>query len=540
MITRKSLADGFTAFVLAGLLYGAFVLAGLLYGASAPAQTPDPAPDRPNIVLIMADDVGYSDIGPYGSEIRTPALDRLANEGLRFTQFYNMAKCETTRATLHTGLIFEKRHAGNAGSLGRLLRTAGYYTAMVGKEHFSRWVPEQVYSAAGFDDALIYPVINQYFIPPDGEWQNPFFLNGEEIAPEDMPVSQPPFFKTDVLTDYALGFLDKAEASGKPFFLYLPYHAGHYPLQAREEDIARYRGSYLQGWDAVREARYARMLELGVIPPNARLSPPEDNVNAFRGPYRGDIYSYRPWTSLDAAERDALDLEMAVFAAMIDRLDQNIGRVIAKLEQMGALNDTLVVFLSDNGSCPYDSNRDFSIPPGGPASYRTLSAAWANAGNTPFRFYKQYGHEGGAHTHFIARWPGAIAPGSTDQPAHVVDLLPTLLDVAGADYPESADGLPTPTLDGSSLLPVFRGETRPEPAILISGFTERFRMVRMGDWKLARVNAEPWELYNLADDPTELDDRAAIDRATLDALVGAYHDWIREQGAVVPRFDEVP
>ena len=375
---------------------------------------------------------------------------------------------------------------------------------------------------------------------PNIAWQNPFFLNGEEIAAEDMPVSDPPFYKTDVLTDYALDFLDNAEASGKPFFLYLPYHPGHYPLQAREEDIARYRGSYLQGWDAVRAARYERMRELGVVPVNARLSPPEDNVNAYRGPYRGDIYRYRPWESLSEAEQDALDLEMAVYAAMIDRLDQNIGRVIAKLERMNALEDTLIVFLSDNGACPYDSNRDFSIPPGGPASYRTLSAAWANVGNTPFRFYKQYGHEGGAHTHFIARWPAAVAPGLTDQPAHVADLLPTLLEVAGASYPQSADGTPTPTLDGSSLLPVLRGETRPEPEILISGFTERFRMVRMGDWKLVRVNAQAWELYNLADDPTELDDRAASDTSTLDALVGRYQDWIRAQGAVIPRFDEVP
>ena len=517
----------------------ALVAAGLLSGCRTPVP-PDSetAPERPNIVLIMADDLGYSDIGPYGSEIRTPSLDRLAGDGLRFTQFYNMAKCETTRATLHTGLFLEKRHAGNARSLGGLLRDAGYYTAMVGKEHFAYWVPEQVYSASSFDDALIHPAGNQYFIPPDGVWTNPFFLNGEEIAGEDMPVRDPPFYKTDVLTDYALGFLDRAEESGKPFFLYLPYHAAHYPLQAREEHIARYRGTYLAGWDAVRAARYERMRALGVIPPSARLSPPEDNVNAFRGPYRGDVYHYRPWASLSPGEQDALDLEMAVYAAMVDRLDQNIGRVIAKLEALDALDNTLVVFLSDNGSCPYDSNRDFSIPPGGPASYRSLSAAWANVGNTPFRYYKQYGHEGGPHTHFIAHWPSLIAPGLTDQLAHVADLLPTMLDLAGAAYPQSAAGAPTPALDGQSLLPVFRGETRPEPALLIAGFTERFRMVRMGDWKLVRVNAQQWELYNLADDPTELEDRATEDAATLDALVTAYHDWIRDQEAVVPHFGE--
>ena len=497
-------------------------------------------PERPNIVLIMADDVGYSDIGPYGSEIRTPNLDRLAEGGLRFTQFYNMAKCETTRAALHTGLFFAKRDAGNARSLGGLLRDAGYHTAMTGKEHFSAWVPDHVHARHNFDDALTYPVINQFFIPPDGAWQNPFFLDGEEIAVEDMPVSDPPFYKTDVLTDYALRFLDNAEASGKPFFLYVPYHVAHYPLQAREEDIARYRGSYRRGWDAVRAERYARMRELGVIPPNARLSPPEDNVNRYRGPFRGDVYHYRPWESLTEAEQDALDLEMAVYAAMIDRMDQNIGRLLARLTEMNALDDTLVLFLSDNGSCPYDSNRDFSIPPGGPASYRTLSAAWANVGNTPFRFYKQYGHEGGSHTHFIAHWPAVVEPGLSDQPAHVADLLPTLLDATGGVYPATVNGRPTPVLDGSSLLPVLRGGTRPAPDILVSGFTERFRMVRIGDWKLVRVNAQRWELYNLADDPTELDDRADDDPATLDRLVAAYHAWIRGHAAVVPRFDEVP
>lgn len=232
------------------------------FGPAGPAAG-QPPPERPNIVLIMADDVGYSDIGPYGSEIRTPNLDRLAEGGLRFTQFYNMAKCETTRAALHTGLFFAKRDAGNARSLGGLLRDAGYHTAITGKEHFSGWVPDHVYARHNFDDALTYPVINQFFIPPDGAWQNPFFLDGEEIAVEDMPVADPPFYKTDVLTDYALRFLDNAEASGRPFFLYVPYHVAHYPLQAREEDIARYRGSYRRGWDAVRAERYARMRELG-------------------------------------------------------------------------------------------------------------------------------------------------------------------------------------------------------------------------------------------------------------------------------------
>ncbi len=243
-----------------------------------------PRPERPNILLIMADDVGYSDIGPYGSEIRTPHLDRLADGGLRFTQFYNMAKCETTRAALHTGLFFAKRDADNARSLGGLLRDAGYHTAMTGKEHFSGWVPEHVHARHNFDDALTYPVINQYFVPPDGAWQNPFLLDGEEIAVADMPVADPPFYKTDVLTDYALRFLDNAEASGKPFFLYVPYHVAHYPLQARRGHRALPR---LVSPGMGRGARGAVRAHARAGGHNARLSPPEDNVEYPPGMGRG-------------------------------------------------------------------------------------------------------------------------------------------------------------------------------------------------------------------------------------------------------------
>ncbi len=513
-------------------------LAWLTLAGPAGAQGVE-GPRRPNIVLIMADDLGFSDIGSYGSEIETPHLDRLADGGLRFTQFYNMAKCETTRASLMTGLFASKRHADNARSMGGLLREVGYHTVMVGKEHLSNWVPEHVRARRAFDRSLVYWAINPYFTPPDGEWTNPFELDGKEIATADMPVSRPPFYKTDVLTDYALRFLDESAESGRPFLLYLPYHVAHYPLQARDEDIARYRGRYRKGWDRVRAERFERMKVSGVISSHARLSPPEDNINKFRGPYRDRIYDYRPWDSLGDEEKDALDLEMAVFAAMVHRLDVNVGRVLGKLDELGLREETLVLFLSDNGSCPYDSNRNFSIPPGGPASYRTLSAAWANVGNTPWRFYKQYGHEGGPHTHLIAHWPGVVPPGFNHAPAHVVDLLPTLLDLAGTDYPEAVEGRPTPRLDGRSLLPLLRGGTRPDPPILIAGFTERFRMVRIGDRKIVRVNAEPWELYDLEKDPTELDKLAGRHPDALAEILAAYRRWIRDQGAEMPLRDEV-
>lgn len=230
---------------------------------------------------------------------------------------------------------------------------------------------------------------------------------------------------------------------------------------------------------------------------------------------------------------------MAVFAAMVDRLDRNVGRVLARLETLGVADDTLVLFLADNGSCPYDSNEDFTIPPGGPGSFRTLSAAWANVGNTPYRYFKQYGHEGGTRTPFFARWPARVEPGTTDAPGHVADLFPTLLDIAGTAYTTTVDGKPTPALDGASLLPVLDGGSRPQPEPMISGFTERFRAVRMGDWKIVRVNGEPWQLYHLPSDPTELDDRAAAEPALLERLVGRYEAWIREHDAVMPLYDEV-
>lgn len=481
---------------------------------------------RPNVVLIVGDDIGFSDIGCYGSEIATPNLDNLAAKGQRFTQFYNMAKCNPTRSSLMTGLYLPRENSENAQPFPQLMRQAGYYTAMSGKEHFDGWVPNRCRAVNCFDDSFAYEKINNYFVPPSGKFNNPFMLNGKKIAAKDIPVNDPPFYKTDVVTDYALDFLDKATRQDKPFLLYLPYHPGHYPLQARKEDIAKYRGKYKRGWDVIRKERFERQKKLGVIDKNCKLSPPEDNINKFRGPYRGNIYKYRPWDSISRQERDELDLEMAVFAAMIDRMDQNIGRVLKKLKETGVADNTLVIFFSDNGSCPYDSNKDFSIPPGGANSYRTLCAGWANVGDTPFRYYKQYGHEGGCRTHFITHWPKVIKPGIRKEPAHLVDIYPTMLEMAGAKYPTSVDQRPTPALDGSSLMPLFRNKTRSQPEIIISGFSDRFRMVRCGDWKIVKANNGDWQLYNIKDDPTELKDLSIAKPEKVEELAVKYEEWL--------------
>lgn len=515
-------------------LFLLFTLSVILFGCNAERKEPDEAAKKPNIILFMADDIGFSDLGCYGAEIQTPNLDRLAEGGLRFRHFYNMAKCETTRSSLITGL-----YEGNerAISFVPLLREAGYSAVISGKEHFARWVPKDCYFAETFEKSLTFWATTEYFVPPADTFQRPFFLNGRRIRPDEIDAEIEPKYKTDFITDYGLRWLDEMlSKKDQPFFLFLPYHVAHYPLQARPEDIAKYRGQYKNGWDSIRAERFARMQELGVIEPDVRLSPPEGNTNKFRRASHGgweDIRAqwptYYPWDSMTEEEKDEKDLEMAVFAAMIDRLDQNIGRVLRRVEEAGELDNTLILFFTDNGSCPFDSNLDFDIPPGPAESYRCLSPPWANVGNTPFRLYKQNGHEGGSNTHFIAHWPGVIQPGQiTGQPGHVVDLFPTFLDVAGLTYPENYKGKSTLALDGRSLLPVFRGEQRTEPDHFISGHTDRFRMFRSGDWKIVRQNAGEWELYDLSNDATELNNLAESRPDKLAELAGKYESWKKQ------------
>ncbi len=465
---------------------------------------------RPNIVIIIGDDIGYSDLGCYGAEIQTPHLDDLANKGMKFRHFYNMAKCNPTRSSLITGQFMGD---DKSVSFVSLLRNAGYSAVMSGKEHFDSWVPQECYFAETFEKSFTFWATTEYFVPPSGVFQRPFYLNGIEVSADEIEADILPKYKTDFITDYALRWLDSIEDREQPFLLLLPYHAAHYPLQARPEDVEKYKGKYMVGWDSIRARRFDRMKELGLIGETAELSPPENNTNRFRGSPDGwpDIRKkwplYYPWDSMTEKEKKDKDLEMAVFAAMIDRMDQNIGRVTSWLKEHDQLDNTLILFFSDNGSCPFDSNVDFDIPPGPAESYRCLSTPWANVGNTPYRLYKQNGHEGGAKTHFIAHWPNQIESGViSDQVGHVVDLFPTFLDVAGISNAENDNNLPD--LDGMSLLPALLGEEQQREQHMISGHSDRFRMYREGDWKMVRQNGDAWELYNLASDPTELHDLA--------------------------------
>jgi arylsulfatase len=460
---------------------------------------------KPNIILIMADDIGISDIGCYGSEIHTPNIDRLAEQGLRFTTFYNMAKCNPTRSSMLTGL-----YKGGEGAvhLAQLTKQAGYFNIMSGKEHFDEWVPDYCKAENVFDHSFYFWATTEYFLPPSGEFERPFYLEGKQVSAAEIEHEKSPMYKTDFITDYALNWLDEAFEKEDPFFLYLPYHAAHYPLQARPEDIAKYRGTYLKGWDKWRQERFEKMKALNVLPENTRLSKAEGNLNKKRGPLVPSYTDYYPWDGLSEAQQDSLDLEMAVFAAIIDRMDQNIGRVLEKLNENNKLENTLIMFLVDNGSCPFYSNKIPDVQPGPADSYWCLRSTWANLGNTPYRQFKQAGHEGGCHTPFIACWPGVIPPNTiTSQPGHVVDLAPTFLDVLDISYPDTIHGVSALPLHGSSLMPVFKGETRQEPDYFISGL-DAFRMFRSGEHKIVRMNGGAWELYNIKEDPSETENLA--------------------------------
>lgn len=508
------------------VLITCITLTGLNIFSPVNAQTVGTKKAKPNILLILADDIGYSDIGCYGSEISTPNLDKLAQGGVRFRQFYNMAKCNPTRSSLLTG-----QYQGNQESVNIAisLKEQGYETMHCGKEHFDKWVPKSAYAQNCFDQSLSYWTLNEFLMPKDSSFMRPFVLNGKELRADEIEYSDAIFYKPNVVTDYAIKFLDTANTDEKPFFLYMAYNVAHFPLQALSEDIAEYRGKYKQGWDVLRKKRYEKLIEQGLIDKKTKLSPPEDNINKFRppllskGPWK-NVHKYRPWEELRESEKDTLDLEMAVYAAMIDRMDQNIGRLIQKLKDMGEFDNTLIVFLTDNGSCPYWARSNKKIPIGTTDSKWSLSAAWANLGNTPYRYYKQYGHEGGCNTHFIAHWPKHIKANTIEeQTGHVLDLYPTFLELSGAEI--------TPDLDGKSLLPVLEGKKRKVPEFYVSGHKD-FRMFRKGDWKVIQVNRTNWELYNIEKDPTELNNLAEVESEKFNELKALCKVWIEQHPLV--------
>jgi arylsulfatase A-like enzyme len=446
-----------------------------------------PTNAQPNILLILADDMGFSDLGCYGSEIKTPNLDRLAAGGVRFSQFYNSAKCEPTRASLMSGQYWQDCGLGvqRGLTMGQAMKSAGYDTFALGKWHLDGNPVER-----GFD---------HYFGHLGGG--SDYFKGSRTHRLDDkpfVPANDGKFYTTDANADYAIKFIDEAHAQhpDKPFFTYLAFNAPHASLQAWPKDIAKYRGKYRLGWDQLREQRYQKQIELGITKKEWALSPRPHTIPA--------------WDSLTDAEKDFEDARMAVYAAQVDRMDQAIGRVLAKIKELGEEENTLVIFLSDNGASPYDHGkvtaRKIETLLAG-TSHFGYGLGWANASATPFRHYKRNMSNGGSSTACIASWPAVVKQrgGITDQRAHIIDLMATIVDVGGGQWPEEFGGEKIAPLPGKSLRPILLGEQRvPHETLYFQLFDHR--AVIAGDMKLVSDWGRPWELFNLATDRTELHD----------------------------------
>ena len=533
----------------------------------------------PNIILILSDDMGYSDIGCYGSEIATPTLDALAQGGVRFTQFYNTARCCPTRAALLTGLYAHQAGIGHmvddwstkvgdayAGDLSKravtiaeALKPAGYGTYMVGKWHVTNkakattdaekdnW-PRQ----RGFD--RFYGTIHgagSFFDP------NTLVRDNTLISPYADPEYQPrEFYYTDAINDQAARFVTehKERSAEKPFFLYMAHTAAHWPMHAKESDIAKYRGKYDAGYDAIRTARLEKMKQLGLLDSRWQVSP-----------QAGD------WSKVNNKAWEARCME--VYAAMIDCMDQGIGRLVDTLKKNGQYENTLILFLQDNGGCAEQMGRNGSLKPraeaptlptlprdylqpdmipkqtrdgfptrqgagvmpGGADTFIGYGRNWANVSNTPFREYKHWEHEGGISTPLIAHWPRGITSdrhGKLEaQPGHLIDLMATCVDLAGAKYPAEFKGLPIPPMEGVSLAPAFGGKplNRPQP---IFWEHEGNRAIRMGDWKLVSKYPGGWELYDIAADRTEMNDLAAQRPERLKEMSSRWETWAKRVGVM--------
>ena len=511
---------------------------------------PVPGESRPNIVLIVADDLGYSDLGSYGGEIHTPNLDRLAAGGLRFSQFYNNAICDKSRASLLSGLYSQQvggRRMENSVTLAEVLQSAGYRTLMTGKWHLDGMPVER-----GFDRyfGLLDGTCNCFNPgeqrpgePPPGIKSTGslarFAIDDKVIhpfTPEDKN-----FYTTDTFTDHALDYLDQYGHEERPFFLYIAHNVPHYPLQAWPEDIDRYRGQYRAGWDKLREQRLRRMLQMGLVRPEWGLSTRSPHAPA--------------WDQIE--DRDAWDVKMAVYAAMVDRMDQNIGRVLEKIRELGKERNTLVLFLSDNGPSDEDRTSTPDIDPGPVESYRSVDLPWANLSNTPFRQFKRWNHEGGISTPLIAYWPDGIEnEGSINhEVSHLIDIMATVIEIADAEYPRTYRGRKVTPLEGKSLAPNFQGKQRRGHDALFWNQQGLWRAVRKGNWKLVspdhsiqynpwRVGrigrdvedppTEPhllWELYDLETDRTEQTNLAEKYPDRVQEMIGMYEAWeARVQG----------
>lgn len=495
---------------------------------------------KPNIIVILVDDMGWSDLGCYGGEIPTPNLDSLAKGGLRFTQFYNTGRCCPTRASLLTGLYPHQAGIGHMtennnlpGYQGRLnercvtmaevLRSAGYFTAMTGKWHVGQnqgVVPWE----RGFERNLSAAAGGFYY---GAEKNAKLFLNGAAIASDDARLPKD-WYSTDLWTEFGLKFIDEARAEKKPFFLYLAHNAPHFPLQAPPDEIAKFRhGIYTNGWDKLREVRYARQKQLGLIDAAWPLTARPAGVRA--------------WEALPAARKEHFDEIMAIYAACVARMDQQIGVLVAALKQRGVLDNTLILFMSDNGGNAEagPAGRLEGENPGAVGSTVFCGQSWATLQNTPFRRYKHFNHEGGIATPLIVHWPDGFKARNElrSEPGHLVDIMATVADVGGAAYPKEFKGRPITPLEGKSLVPVFAGKPLQRDAIFWEH--EGNAAVREGDWKLVRKGGDGlWELYNMKTDRTELQNLAAKHPERVKEMQAKWEAWARRAQVIpgLPRF----
>jgi arylsulfatase len=502
---------------------------------------------RPNIVIILADDLGYSDLGCYGGEIRTPQLDGLAAGGVRFTQFYNTARCWPSRAAVLTGYYAQQVRrdvvpgikSGGQGVrppwaklLPDRLRPLGYRSY-----HSGKWHVDGMPLADGFDRSYYIEDVGRYFHPR-------VLCEDDRRLPPVRPGSG--YYETAAIADRAIAYLaDHASRDrNRPFFLYLAFNAPHFPLQAPPEDIARYRGRYAEGWDAVRAERWKRIQGLGLV--RGQLSeverdvgPPYHFPEALKTLGPGEVNRPVPWDALTDRQRAFQAAKMEIHVAMVDRMDREIGRVLDQLRTMGAWDDTLIFFLSDNGASAEimirDDGHDPSEPAGSAATHLCLGPGWSTVANTPFRRHKTWVHEGGISTPLIAHWPrGIAARGELRHDAgHVIDLVPTILDAAGGPQAEPHQEPGTrgqiPPFPGKSLVPAFAHDG-PVRHDALWWEHEGNRAIRMGDWKLVAAKDKPWELYDLTTDRTETRNLADQQSGRVRELADRWQ-WMHDQFA---------
>lgn len=541
-----------------------------------PILHPLPSASRPNIVVILADDMGFSDAGCYGGEIHTPNIDDLARHGLRMAQFYNMARCCPTRASLLTGLYPHQAGMGEmnqdrglpayrgelndrCATIAEVLKSQGYHTGMVGKWHL---VHLNIATAPGPVQKAMIDFENDLPISPSkANWpSNRGFEDYWGTIPgvesywdpyglvhnlDKIPRDRKDFYYTDFITDHAVKMVGQyAEDRAKPFFVYVAYTAPHWPMQARQKDVDRYKRVYAAGWDAIREGRYARQKAMGLVKPEWRLSP-----RAFNTGMDDRDSKVTPWA--DAAHKDWEADRMATYAAMVETMDRGIGRILGQLKKSGVDRNTVVFFLSDNGACqeqvqpnwydipsktrdgrPVHVGNDARFMPGGDETvYQSYGPMWANASNTPFRRFKHFTEEGGISAPFIVRWPsGKLPAGSIDKDhvGDVIDIMPTVLDLAGAKYPSEMNGKPILPPEGQSLVPVFEGGSIERGALFWEH--EGNRAARKGDWKIVAPNGEPWKLFDLAHDRTELHDLSRENPEIKAELIREWEAWANRVG----------